>query len=151
MSCDLIKAKSRVTQKKAITVPRLELAAAMLGLRPVNFWNANSTYPKYGTTAAWCDGRVVLGDIRNSTQRFHVYFASRVQAINNFIMPAQWHLVPSGEHLSDLASRGSSVQELVDRHLWWHGPPFFCLSAGLPLADQRQSTSRIQKSKELLH
>ena len=112
VSCDLVMSKSKVTPKKTITVPRLELAAAVLATELSEFLERELDIPDL-QHHFWCDSRVVLGYIRNSTRRFHAYVANRVQAITN-------------------------DYQLVNNHLWWHGPLFLTLSADLPLVDNEE-------------
>ncbi|XP_043229908.1 uncharacterized protein LOC122385596 [Amphibalanus amphitrite] len=137
VTCDLVMAKSRVTPKKVITVPRLELAAAVLASELGEFLGHELSIPAL-EQHYWCDSRVVLGYIRNSSRRFHVYVANRVQLINDHTTPDQWHFISSAENPADVTSRGSCVRELVDNHLWWHGPAFLSLSTDLPLVDNEE-------------
>ena len=137
VACDLAMSKSRVTPKKSITVPRLELAAAVLATEMSEFLERELDIPR-AQHFYWCDSRVVLGYIRNSTRRFHVYVANRVQAISNRTTPDQWRFIPSGENPADVTSRGSSVRELVDNKFWWHGPPFLTNSTDLPPTDTEE-------------
>ena len=137
VTCDLVMSKAKVTPKKTVTVPRLELAAAVLATQISGFLQRNLDIPEL-QHHYWCDSRVVLGYIRNNTRRFHVYVANRVQTITNRITPNQWHFIPTDQNPSDLASRGSHVEELIDNDLWWHGPPFMSSLTELPLEDKEE-------------
>ncbi|XP_043247468.1 uncharacterized protein LOC122394566 [Amphibalanus amphitrite] len=134
VSSDLVLSKARVTPKKTVTVPRLELAAAVLATEVGEFLQQNLNISPI-QHHYWCDSRVVLGYIRNNVRRFHVYVANRVQTILNRTTPSQWHFVPSEQNPSDLASRGCLIEELIENDLWWHGPPFLSCQTDLPLED----------------
>ena len=129
--------KAKVTPKKTVTVPRLELAAAVLATQVGGFLQRHLEIPEI-QHHYWCDSRVVLGYIRNNTRRFHVYVANRVQTILNFTSLNQWHFIPSDQNPSDLASRGCLVEELADSDLWWHGPSFLSCPSELPLEDNEE-------------
>ena len=70
----------------------------------------------------WTDSKTVLGYINNDARRFHVFVGNRVQEIRDKTSPAQWRYIGTKENPADVASRGSSVQELIDNRLWWKGP-----------------------------
>ena len=121
--CSLVIAKSRVTPLKPVTVPRLELTAALVAskmggvlLKELEFDQIKETY--------WTDSKTVLGYINNDARRFHVFVSNRVQEIRERTSPAQWHYVGTKENPADIASRGSGAQELIDTSLWWNGPDF---------------------------
>ena len=72
----------------------------------------------------WADSKVVLGYIANDSKRFHVFVANRVQQIRDQTEPNQWQYVRTDENPADHASRGLSVQELLDQSMWLKGPDF---------------------------
>ena len=78
--CSLVMSKSRVTPLKPITVPRLELTAAVVCVlisvmleKELHYQNVKHVF--------WMDSRVVLSYIHNETKRFHVFVGNRVQFI----------------------------------------------------------------------
>lgn len=80
--CSLMMAKSRVTPLKSITIPRLELTAAVVSVR-MNLFLRNELEYTNMTEWFWTDSSVVLGYIANNTRRFHVFVANRVQQIRD--------------------------------------------------------------------
>ena len=119
--CSLVMGKSRVTPLKPVTIPRLELTAAVVAskigcgiLKELEYEEVKKTY--------WTDSKTVLGYINNDARRFHVFVGNRVQEIRDKTSPEQWHYIGTKENPADVASRGSSVQELIDNSLWWKGP-----------------------------
>ena len=90
--CSLVMAKSRVTPLKPVTVPRLELTAAVVSTKISAFLQKELKYgcvPEY----FWTDSKVVLRYIYNEARRVHMFVANRVQAIRDHTSPDQWHYV----------------------------------------------------------
>ena len=71
----------------------------------------------------WTDSKVVLGYIKNDARHFHIFVANRVQKIRSKTSPEQWSYIPSEENPADIASRGSTVNELISSN-WFTGPMF---------------------------
>ena len=70
--CSFAMEKSRVTPLKNVTVPRLDLTAAVVSTK-VSSVLQHELYYKKVTEVFWTDGQVVLGYIRNDTRCFHVF------------------------------------------------------------------------------
>ena len=134
VSCSLVMSKSRVAPSKPITVPRLELTAAVLSVKISRFLQDELRLPNV-TEFFWTDSKIVLGYISNEARRFHVYVANRVQQIRDLTEPSQWRHVVTEENPADLASRGVKADELVSNDLWWHGPSFLT-SVTLPESEK---------------
>ena len=119
--CSLVMGKSRVTPLKPVTIPRLELTAAVVASKIGCVLRKELEYEEVKETY-WTDSKTVLGYISNDARRFHVFVGNRVQEIRDKTSPEQWHYIGTKENPADVASRGSSVQELIDNSLWWNGP-----------------------------
>lgn len=115
-------AKSRVAPQKIVTIPRLELTAAVLSVKMSQFLREELDI-EIAEEHFWTDSKVVLGYINNEAQRFHVFVANRVQAIKNATSPKQWHYVSSEDNPADHASRGLSANGIVSS-IWLRGPLF---------------------------
>ena len=121
--CALVMAKSRVTPLKTITIPRLELTAAVVSVRIHKLLKEELEY-KNIQEIFWTDSKVVLGYIANDSKRFHVYVANRVQVIRDYSSPDQWRFVETQNNPADHASRGMTAEEICKGQIWWNGPEF---------------------------
>ena len=115
--------KARVTPLKPVTIPRLELTAALLSVRVSASLREELEYDQI-TEVFYTDSQVVLGYIKNDARRFHVFVANRVQQIRENSTPDQWKYIETKENPADESSRGLSPQDLVNNSRWLSGPPF---------------------------
>ena len=134
VSCCLVMAKSRVAPIKMITIPRLELTAAVTAVKVHSLLNHELEYDNV-TNFLWTDSKVVLGYISNESRRFHVFVANRVQQIRDNTTKNQWNFIESKQNPADIASRGTHADELITCDKWWHGPEFLLSKEPLPLTD----------------
>ena len=123
VSCRLVMSKSRVTPLKLVTVPRLELVAAVTAVKITEFLKAELKIEGL-ETFFWTDSKVVIGYVSNDSKRFHLFVANRVQYIRDHTSPEQWSYVETQLNPADMTSRGLRSADLVDNELWWNGPRF---------------------------
>lgn len=121
----LVMAKGRITPIRLVTVPRLELCAAVLSVKVARFLESELDYESM-RHFFWTDSQIVLAYLRNVSKRFHVFVANRVQQILQFSKADQWGFVPSKDNPADHASRGLDVKDLVASN--WYGGPASLLS-----------------------
>ncbi|XP_070567346.1 uncharacterized protein [Ptychodera flava] len=120
--CSFIAGKARVAPIKIVTIPRLELTAAVVSanmsskLKEELNINIDEEY-------FWTDSQVVLRYIANEARRFHVFVANRIQRIRQVSEHSQWHYVPTRMNPADHASRGVCATELLNSN-WFKGPDF---------------------------
>ncbi|XP_060775250.1 uncharacterized protein LOC132885032 [Neoarius graeffei] len=120
--CSLVMGKSRVSPTKVMTIPRLELSAAVVSVR-VSDLLRNELELQDPKEYFWIDSTVVLGYINNDAKRFHVFVANRIQRIKSSTNPEQWAYVASEENPADHASRGLTAEQLKNSN-WFSGPQF---------------------------
>lgn len=130
----LVMGKSRVAPVRPITVPRLELTAAVLAVNVGNLLEKELDFTDV-THYYYTDSKVVLGYITNESKRFHIFVANRVQKIRDYTSPKDWNYVNTKENPADLSSRGVTAEELMESQLWWKGPPFLSKSQ-LPVVEE---------------
>ena len=120
--CCLIASKARVSPVKVVTIPRLELTAAVVAVKMSQKLKAELKM-QIDDEYFWCDSQIVLGYINNDARRFHVFVANRVQFIRDHTRTDQWQYVSTQENPADHASRGRSVAQLLASN-WFTGPDF---------------------------
>uniref|UniRef100_A0A2S2PLE2 Uncharacterized protein n=1 Tax=Schizaphis graminum TaxID=13262 RepID=A0A2S2PLE2_SCHGA len=118
-------AKTKLAPVKTLTVPRLELNAAVLLAR----WLGRLRHilaPQLNIidTHAWSDSTIALSWLTVSHDSFKTYVSShRVYQVHNVLPNCQWHHIESSNNPADCASRGVMPSELAHLSLYWRGPP----------------------------
>ena len=106
--CSLVMGKARVTPLRQISIPRLELTAAVLSVKMSNLLRGELKFDDV-VEVFWSDSKVVLGYIANEARRFHVFVGNRVQQIRDSTEVNQWNYVQTKDNPADCASRGLSA------------------------------------------
>ena len=123
VTCRLVASKSRVAPVQAVSIPRLELMAAVVGLRLAETVGSVLNIPKHDWLF-WSDSEDVLYWIRGRSRKFKPFVANRVGEIQSLTDPEQWRHVPTKQNPADLLTRGLSVSALTEAETWWKGPVF---------------------------
>ena len=127
---NFVSARARVTPPKSISVPRLELQAAVLATRLINA-EKESSRRTIVETICWSDSKNVQSWIRATDKRFQTFVSNRVAEIHDSTRPAQWRYIPSHMNIADKASRGQTLEELVATPEWFKGPYFLRLNESM--------------------
>lgn len=120
--------KARVAPLKQVTIPRLELAAAVLAVH-VDKMLLRELQLQLEGSFFWTDSTTVLKYITNETRRFHTFVANRVSVIREATDIQQWRYVNTKHNPADEASRGLTAKEFVTDAKWLKGPEFLSLPA----------------------
>ena len=123
VAVSLIMGKSRVAPIKPITIPRLELTAALLSCRIATLVKKELEMDDI-TETYWVDSQIVLGYLKNDTKRFKMFVANRVKEIRDHTTKDQWLYVNTKENPGDDASRGLPIVESIEATRWFKGPSF---------------------------
>ena len=118
----LIMSKGRVCPMKQVTIPRLELQAALLAVQMNEVICRELDLP-IAQSYFWVDSQIVLAYIKNKTKKLKVYVANRVSMIHSLSEVEQWKFVPGEKNVADLISRGARPSEL-NTATWKEGPSF---------------------------
>ncbi|XP_076246522.1 uncharacterized protein LOC143186698 [Calliopsis andreniformis] len=130
----LVMAKTRVAPLKPLSVPRLELQAALLGARLAKTVteelkiDVNRRY-------LWSDSITVIRWIKSEPRIRQVFVAHRLGEIGELTLSSEWRWVPSRLNPADDATRWSS-EALDPAGRWFVGPEF------LQLAESNWPTDR---------
>ena len=81
--------KSCIVQIRLMTVPRLELSAAVLAVQLEETFKPELEIPLC-QSVLWMDSITVLQYIRNQSARFHMFVSNHLTAIHEHSETSQW-------------------------------------------------------------
>ena len=139
-----VMSKTRVAPIKEVTLPKLELRAAVIGTRLLKFMMhsmllIHSEIPVY----MWSDSQITLHWIYSS-KRLPQFVSHRVAEIKQSTPATTWKYCPTSDNPADLLTRGLSTEQFnANIHMWMHGPTW--------LHDQQQWPTWHHSSVSDLH
>ena len=110
VSCSFLISKAKVDPIKQLSIPKMELQAAVLGKRLV-----------FKETVYWCDSTAVPAWIK-CTDKLKIYVANRVCEFQNNSSPDNWRHICGNNNPADHVSREMDPNDLVKL---WLTPPSF--------------------------
>lgn len=121
VKCMFVMGKSRLAPIKPVTIPCLELSAAVIATRLDRISRNKLTLP-ITESFFWTDNTCVLWYIENQDKRFQTFVANCIATIHDVSSPLQWKYVNTQDNPADDSSRGVPADFL---QCWIHGPNFF--------------------------
>ncbi|XP_070134695.1 uncharacterized protein [Drosophila bipectinata] len=116
-------AKTKCAPMRTMSIPRLELQAAVLGTRVMN-----TVKEEHGVdiseTVLWTDSKTVLKWIGSTHRRYKQFVGNRVAEILESSKVSQWRWVPTADNAADDATRSQSKADLSPESRWLSGPAF---------------------------
>ena len=109
--------KSKQTPQRSVTIPRLELSAALVSTR-LNRMMQHKLDVAVDEESFWTESTCVLSCIENKEKRFQAFVANRITTIHEGSRPDQWN---TGSKPADDVSRGLSAEELIHKNRWTNG------------------------------
>lgn len=114
--------KAKLAPVSELTIPRLELCAAVLTVEMSELLTEELKI-KTDRTMFYIDSKVVLGYINNQNRRFHVYVNNRIQRIKQSSLSDQWRYVQTEHNPADHGSWSVAAEKLASIS-WLYGPAF---------------------------
>ena len=115
----LIFSKARLTPNKELSIPRMELLSALIGVRCMNFVEKELKL-EIEQKHVWLDSQYVLKWI-GSSRTYTNFVQNRLNEIRS-TKEIHYHYIASSENPADFPSRSLDTEELRDNRLWWYGP-----------------------------
>ncbi|XP_045445582.1 uncharacterized protein LOC123653632 [Melitaea cinxia] len=114
--------KAKVAPLKLLTIPRLELQAAVIGARMASVIVKEHTW-KPSKVVYWTDSKTVLHWIRNEDKKYTPFVAHRLAEIAELSHRDDWRWISTDDNVADDATRiGTRRISRTDR--WFNGPLF---------------------------
>lgn len=123
MEVALVAAKGKVAPIKVLSVPRLELNAAVLGTRLAESVISSHTF-QVDRKTFWTDSKTVLAWINSDHRRYHQFVAVRIGEILSSTRMNEWRYVPSCQNPADFATKWGNGPKFDTDNLWFQGPAF---------------------------
>ncbi|XP_071573946.1 uncharacterized protein [Temnothorax nylanderi] len=124
----LLLSKSKVAPLKPMSIPRLELLAAVLLARTIAAARSALTIAIH-IYHCWTDSKVTKAWLSQPPSSWKMFVANRVHEVQTLLPNVEWHHVPSAQNPADLVSRGVKPEALSAQSLWWTGPAWLKISS----------------------
>ena len=143
----LVCSRTRVAPIKKISLPRLELLAALVCARLAEFVRS-ALYLKSSVINCYTDSTVSLAWIKSDPLRFKTFVSNRISDIQILVPPSQWAHCPGSNNPADYASRGLRGEDLMKCSMWINGPDWLWQYPTYPHSDKVKPLSNVDISSE---
>ncbi|XP_053687203.1 uncharacterized protein LOC128736742 [Sabethes cyaneus] len=123
IACALVMGRSKVAPLKQISIPRLELMAAVLAARMSRTVCENHSFA-IEKIVYWIDASVVLSWIRSDQRRYKQFVGFRIGEILSLTKLADWRWVPTTLNVADQLTKWGTDPQLHSDSVWLRGPRF---------------------------
>ncbi|XP_062714222.1 uncharacterized protein LOC134290992 [Aedes albopictus] len=144
VECTLITAKTRVAPLKYLSIPRLELQAAVLGARLAQTISESLSI-RATQRYFWTDSRDVLCWINSDHRRFSQFVAHRVSELLDTTEASEWRWIPTKENVADDATKWQGRPDLTVNSRWFNGPHFLLKSEAYWPRQTQFNTSTLEE------
>nr|XP_054757350.1 uncharacterized protein LOC129263465 [Lytechinus pictus] len=119
-----VASKSKVAPLKTLTIPRLELQAAVLAARLYKSITEEMRL-EVEKVMLFTNSMITLQWIKSSARIYKPFVSSRIGEIQTLTDPSSWKHIPGEDNPADKVSRGIAVNDLMNE--WKCGPRFLHL------------------------
>ncbi|XP_055633231.1 uncharacterized protein LOC129773617 [Toxorhynchites rutilus septentrionalis] len=150
--CALVQAKSKVTPLKLVSIPRLELMAAVLGIRLAESIKANHNF-LVKDVFYWTDSSTVHSWIISEQRKYKSFVAFRIGEIISRSKPSQWNWIRGKGNVTDHLTKWKVGPHIGEESPWFRGPKFLYESS-MNWPQQLPKTANVQEEMRatfLLH
>ncbi|XP_075253227.1 uncharacterized protein LOC142345029 [Convolutriloba macropyga] len=117
--------KARVAPKKRMTIPNLELQAAVYGAQLAQFVRDEMDIEIH-KQVFWSDSTTVLYWLRTPEIRHRIFIANRLAKILDVSSAQDWFYISSTRIPADDGTRSYNVHQMNVNSRWLLGPSFMC-------------------------
>lgn len=117
----IVASKTKVAPNKCVSIPRMELQAAVIGTRLSTHVKETHSI-NFVRCTLWTDSRNVMCWIR-SPKRFKVFVAHRISEIRETTNPSDWRYIPTKMNPADHATKWKNQTDQAPLY-WFTGPEF---------------------------
>ncbi|XP_062542139.1 uncharacterized protein LOC134210130 [Armigeres subalbatus] len=121
--CVLVSSRVKVAPLKPMSVPRLELQAAVLGARLAVAVRSNHTF-NIAQQVFWTDSTTVLSWITSDVRRYKEFIGLRIGEILTLSKLCEWRWVPTRLNVADQLTKWTRDPNLNSDSEWFIGPKF---------------------------
>ena len=151
--CSFVMGKARLAPIHEITIPRLELSAAVISVRLYQIISREVEI-KIDRVKYWTDSTTVLKCLKNDTKRFHTFESNRLTMIRSISSTSDWRYVNRDENPADDASKGLRLDEMIKNKRWLNGPAFLweeesCWPATIEVPPLKDSDPEVRKESRI--
>ncbi|XP_075167679.1 uncharacterized protein LOC142239799 [Haematobia irritans] len=145
-----IMGKVRCAPKKLMSIPRLELQAAVLGVRLGKTLSRSYEF-NINSMHYWSDSQTVVQWIYSTERRFKAFVSHRIAEILKNSEPAQWKWIPTHLNSADAGTRPLAPPKFVHNGIWLNGPEFLREDeSSWPILQYQRSDSQEEEIKSCL-
>ena len=121
--CSFVMGKACLVPIHEITIPRLELTAAVISVKLSEIIREELEI-EIDQVNYWTDSTTVLKCLSNVSKRFHTFESSCLTVIRNGSYVSDWKYINQDDNPADDASKGLRLQEMTKDSRWVNGPTF---------------------------
>ncbi|XP_058817676.1 uncharacterized protein LOC131680985 [Topomyia yanbarensis] len=123
VECAMIGSKTRVAPLKFLSIPRLELQAAVIGARLADCI-AKSHRIKIMRRVFWTDSRDVICWLRSDHRRYSQFVAFRVSELLDTTQVDEWRWLPTKMNVADEGTKWQRLPDLRPSSRWFRAQDF---------------------------